>query len=157
MFITLSLHSSISRSSTHFNHKIGDSIWPCRSLLSCLAWPSTIHLESMNMKLRSKRWRTSIWRFLWRWWWRESERERERKNFMISGIKLPVFSCSLIYWEQNTLILSYISLLSLQTAICFMRGEDIYIYIFTMFKTQDSCHSAGKNGTSQSLQCLVPF
>ena len=128
MFITLSLHSSISRSSTHFNHKIGDSIWPCRSLLSCLAWPSTIHLESMNMKLRSKRWRTSIWRFLWRWWWRESERERERKNFMISGIKLPVFSCSLIYWEQNTLILSYISLLSLQTAICFMRGEDIYIY-----------------------------
>ena len=59
----------------------------------------------------------------------ERVRERERKNFMISGIKLPVFSCSLIYWEQNTLILSYISLLSLQTAICFMRGEDIYIYI----------------------------
>ena len=128
MFITLSLHSSISRSSTHFNHKIGDSIWPCRSLLSCLAWPSTIHLESMNMKLRSKRWRTSIWRFLWRWWWRESERERE-KEFYDFGNQV---ACVLLFFDllgaEHPYTILYFPFVLANCDLLHERWGYIYIY-----------------------------
>ena len=74
----------------------------------------------MNMKLRSKRW-TSIWRFLFRDDDGETERERERIWWFPEFNCLCSLSLDLLGAENP-----YISLLSLQTAICFVRGKDLW-------------------------------
>ena len=87
----------------------------------------------------------------------ESERERE-KEFYDFGNQV---ACVLLFFDllgaEHPYIILYFPFVLANCDLLHERWGYIYIYIFTMFKTQDSCHSAGNNGTSQSLQCLVPF